>query len=169
MSFQSALLETLHYEGGIANHPKDRGGLTNYGITQKTYDAHRDEMKAPRRSVELIEDHEIQDIYRNHYWNACNCDALPEALASAVFDMAVNSGTWNAKLTLQRALRVKEDGVIGPATIDAAKKTPDAVLAFLKRRAKFIGEVLITRPDQAVFAAGWINRLLDQAWKGGNK
>jgi lysozyme family protein len=39
VSFDDALLETLHYEGGIANHPKDRGGLTNYGVTQKTYDA----------------------------------------------------------------------------------------------------------------------------------
>jgi hypothetical protein len=127
-------------------------------------------MKMPRRTVELIEDHELRRIYRENYWDACGCDNLPPALAAAVFDMAVNSGPWNAKLTLQRALMVKADGVIGPATILAAKSLPDAVLRFLKRRGQFIQEVLTTRPDQwkgvvFVLRAG-STACIDQAWKG---
>ena len=36
MSFESAISEVLLTEGGYVDHPDDRGGPTNYGITQKT-------------------------------------------------------------------------------------------------------------------------------------
>ena len=38
-NFQQALRLVLADEGGVSNHPADRGGLTNKGITQATYDA----------------------------------------------------------------------------------------------------------------------------------
>lgn len=136
-----------------------------YGVTQKTYDAWRKTTGQPLRPVDDMTDLELKAIYFSDYWTPCNCDALPENLARAVFDMAVNSGPWNAKLALQRSLRVRADGVIGPATIAAAKATPDAVLQFLKRRGAFIQEILIARPTQVAFLEGWLNRLLEQAWR----
>jgi lysozyme family protein len=78
----------------------------------------------------------------------------------------VNSGVWNAKLALQRACSVKADGVIGPETVQAANANPDQVfLAFLKLRAGLIAEIVQGKPSQSVFLHGWINRLIDQAWR----
>ena len=38
MRFDSCLPLILVFEGGYTNDPTDRGGATNKGITQKTYD-----------------------------------------------------------------------------------------------------------------------------------
>ena len=37
--FDECLPLVLVHEGGYVNHPKDPGGATNKGITQRTYDA----------------------------------------------------------------------------------------------------------------------------------
>lgn len=164
MTYDDALKTTLGFEGGLEDDARDHGGRTNYGITQTEYDNWRARHAQAKRPVDLIEDQEIHDLYLEDYWTPCGCDILPPALAFAVFDMAVNSGTWNAKLTLQRALGVKTDGVIGPLTAAAASADPDIVLKYLKYRAGFITELITVRPGQSAFLHGWINRLLDQAW-----
>lgn len=161
-AFLRALEFTLDpgIEGGYSNHPQDRGGPTNRGVTQATYDNWRARHGKPRRSVEMIEDAEVSDLYFEDYWTPCACESLPEPLSHAVFDMAVNSGTWNAKLTLQRALGVRADGVIGPITLREAKTAQNATLRFLIRRGAFIQEIIATRPSQVAFLEGWIKRLL---------
>ena len=164
-AFLRALEFTLSVEGGFSNHPQDRGGRTQNGVTQRLYDVWRTTTGQPKRSVDLIEEDEKQRLAYDEFWTPCNCEALPEPLSHCVFDMAFNSGAWNAKLTLQRALRVRADGVIGPVTVQTAKKTPDAALEFLKRRGAYIQEVILTRPDQVVFLEGWVTRLLLQAWR----
>lgn len=162
-SFEAALARTLEHEGGYAHHPQDRGGATNRGITQRTYDNWRVTTGQPKQPVELIEDDEVRAIYHADYWKPVNGDSLPPKLAAAVFDWAVNSGVWNAKVGLQRALRVRTDGVIGPVTLAHAQATPDAVLRLLEERAEFIAEIVQEKPSQAVFLNGWIRRLLRQA------
>ncbi|MBZ9653563.1 glycosyl hydrolase 108 family protein [Phyllobacterium lublinensis] len=36
--FSSALANVLVHEGGYSNHPKDPGGATMWGVTQRVYD-----------------------------------------------------------------------------------------------------------------------------------
>lgn len=164
-AFDRALAYTLgpDVEGGVSNNPIDRGGYTNNGFTQRTYDTYRLTTGKSKRSVDLIDPEEKQAIARDLFWASCDCDSLPENLAIVVFDMAFNSGPWPAKQTLQRALRVPADGVIGPTTIAAAKATPDAVLRFLEARGRFIQQVISTSPVQVAFLGGWFTRLLQQA------
>jgi lysozyme family protein len=164
-NFAAALDRTLSYEGVLSNNPLDPGGRTYRGVTQRAYDAWRKSKGLGSRMVDLITDREITDFYFEEYWQPAGCEQLPAELAMAVFDMAVNSGTWNAKLTLQEALRVKCDGVIGPATVNAAKAEPDAALLFLKKRATFVADIVARKPAQSAFLAGWMNRLIDQAWR----
>lgn len=166
MSFDAALAATLVFEGGYVNNPLDPGGATNRGITQRTYDAWRNAHSLAMQPVTGMTDDEERAIYLENYWMPCRCDDLPDALAAAVFDMAVNSGVWNAKLALQRAVSVQADGVIGPETLAAVAATPDVLLRLLKQRAGLIAEIVIERPTQSAFLHGWINRLLEQAWKG---
>lgn len=163
-AFLRALEKTLGFEGGYANVPGDRGGATNYGVTQKTYDAWRRTTGQTLQQVELIGDNEVRAIYQDNYWNPCHCDDLPEPLAHVVFDMAVNSGVFNAVLTLQRALGVRVDGLIGAVTLESAAQTDPkaAAMRFLKKRGGFIQDVIEAHPEQVKFLEGWIARLLDQ-------
>lgn len=163
--FERALAVTLGFEGGISDNPLDAGGFTNHGVTQKTYDTWRTTTGQGKRPVSDITDYEIRAIYLSDYWMPCNCDSLPDNLALAVFDMAVNSGVWNAKLALQRAVHVQTDGVIGANTVAAANAAmPGIILDFLKQRGHLIAEILMEKPSQSAFAPGWISRLIEQTW-----
>jgi lysozyme family protein len=95
-NFPAALKAVLVHEGGYVNHPKDPGGATNKGVTQKTYDNSRRKWGYPTRSVRFITDAEIGVIYRIQYWDAVKGDELPSGVDYAVFDFAVNSGPARA-------------------------------------------------------------------------
>lgn len=152
-------------EGGFSDIREDRGGRTMNGFTQRLYDGWRFTHGLPKRDVRLIEEEEKEQIAHDEFWVPAQCEPLPEPLCIAVFDMAFNSGPWNAKLTLQRALRVKQDGVIGEKTVRAAQD-PEAMLRFLMKRAAFIQDIVLNDRSQVIFLEGWINRLLLlQAWR----
>lgn len=163
MSFENALAKTLGFEGGVSDHPLDRGGLTKWGVTQRAYDLYRNRHSQRVRPVTEMDDAEMRELYREDYWQPIQGDALPERLAEMVFDMAVNSGVSAAKRTLQRAVGAHVDGVIGPQTIAAAQLCSPIV--FLKARAAHFRDVVRNDPGQVEFLHGWINRLLDQAWR----
>jgi lysozyme family protein len=166
VSFETALAKTLGFEGGVSDHAADRGGLTKAGVTQATYETWRAKTGQVPRPVLEMTDAELRAIYLDGYWFPAGCDKLPDHLAEVVFDMAVNSGPKRAVKTLQRSLGVEGDGVIGAITLAAARATgPDAVLAFLKARAALYRDIVKADPSQVAFLAGWISRLLDQAWR----
>lgn len=138
----ACLYVIARHEGGYVNHPKDPGGATNKGITQRVYDGFRTMKGLNQRPVKQISDAEVESIYRNQYWDAVRGDNLPDGIDLAVFDYAVNSGVSRAAKALQSALGVKADGHIGMvtlATVQAAnapqiiKAVCDGRLAFLKR------------------------------------
>lgn len=161
-AFQAALARTLGYEGHLSNHPGDRGGLTKWGITERTYRNWRITTGQTTRSVVEMTEIEMKLIYHDDYWKPCRCDLLPERLAGCVFDMAVHSGPGAAKQALQRACGVKPDSVIGPVTLEAAARL--SPLQFLRERTAHVVRIVQERPDQAVFLKGWMFRILDQAW-----
>jgi len=109
-NYQTALAAVLKHEGGYANHPRDPGGATMKGVTQRVYDAFRRNKSLPTRLVRDIADDELQAIYRRQYWDATSCDDLPSGVDYAVFDFAVNSGVSRAATYLQTVLGVGVDG-----------------------------------------------------------
>ena len=66
---------------------------------------------------------------------------------------------------MQRALGVGDDGVIGPVTIGAlqeevaAGQLPELARNFLAIRLSFYAQIVDNDPSQAVFLAGWENRI----------
>lgn len=122
-SFKAALARVLVHEGGYVNHPRDPGGATNQGITQRTYEAYRRGKKQRTRNVRSLTVPERDDIYRHQYWDAVEGDKLPEGVDYVLFDGAVNSGSKQSIKWLQRALgsayRGPIDGVIGLGTLAA--------------------------------------------------
>jgi lysozyme family protein len=65
---------------------------------------------------------------------------------------------------LQDALEVQVDGKIGPITkkaIEDAHTNRTVRGKFLAARLRFLGRLITDDPKQAVFAAGWLNRVAE--------
>jgi len=128
-NFNECLELVLKHEGGFVNHPKDPGGATNRGVTQKVYDAYRKTRARPIQSVKFISEDETKAIYKFQYWDRVQGDFLPRGLDYAVFDFAVNSGVGRASKYLQACVGTKQDGVIGAMTIAAIGKPANVINA----------------------------------------
>lgn len=157
-SYPLSIKLVLKHEGGYVNHPSDPGGATNKGITQATYNSWRKAHGQSVRSVKLIEQSEVEAIYKKNYWDKVRGDDLPVGIDYAVFDFAVNSGPARAAKFIQRLAGVPADGIIGPATVAAAtSKQFGLVDKLCNERMRF----LQTLPTWRVFGKGWSNRVTE--------
>ena len=153
--WQTAIDFVLSYEGGLADNPSDPGGLTNWGISSRSY---------PSLNIRNLSRESASEIYRRDFWENVHGDELPGPMAVAVFDSAVNQGAGTAKRMLQIALNVEADGIIGPRTIKAAHDGGlDAVVRFLAERAVRYHETMRDVPGLNVFAHNWYFRLFSLA------
>ncbi|MGN6155644.1 MAG: glycoside hydrolase family 108 protein [Sphingomicrobium sp.] len=166
-------------EGGYVNHAADRGGPTNFGITEAVARAH-----GYSGAMRNLPRSEAAAIYKRLYWLRPRFDQVAkrsEAVAAELFDSGVNMGPAVAATFLQRALSALNrdrrdyadlvpDGRIGPATLTALD-------TFLELRGKQRGETVLLkaldalqgeryirlaerRPANEAFLYGWLaNRI----------
>lgn len=162
---EECLTYILKQEGGYSNHPFDRGGATNKGITQRTYNAYLMSCQLPLRSVEEIDSYEVSEIYKKYFWDLCQCSELPIPLDLIVLDSAVQHGPARANKWLQNCVGVPSDGIVGDKTIYAVKdkvlnKRLDAVIdCYINARIAFYAQIIKNDPTQAMFSKGWKNRI----------
>lgn len=154
-NYAKSLAQVLKYEGGYVDHPKDPGGPTNKGITQAVYDSWQKSQNLPTQSVRNISDATVAAIYKQQYWDRINGDNLPSGVDFAVFDYAVNSGVSRAAKTLQGVVGVTQDGIIGPATIQATEAY--VAMAVTNKRLAFMQSLSIW----PTFGKGWAARIAD--------
>lgn len=160
-------------EGGYSDHSNDRGGATNWGITQAVArgNGYMGDMRAMPQSF-------ARDVYLRRYWlepGFGRVAMLSPPIAEELADTGVNMGPMTAARFLQRALNVMNlehtvfpdivvDGEIGPTTLNALG-------AYLKYREKDGERVLMTalnclqgaryieiveaRPASETFVFGW--------------
>ena len=131
MDFDIAFTRLMEHEGGIVNDPNDPGGLTKYGISQRSY---------PHLDIAALTLEDCKAIYKRDFWTRINADRLPDGVAFQSFDFAVNSGIETAVRYLQRALGVADDGHWGPvsqATADGTSET-DMILCLNAERLMFM-------------------------------
>jgi lysozyme family protein len=163
--FPKILTETLHHEGGWADHPKDPGGATMKGVTLQTYS---DFLGRPATKDELrkIPDDHLLAIYRKGYWDKVKGDelaAISPGLAACVFDFAVNSGPGRAAKALQGLCGAVTDGAIGANTLKQVKAWVEmlgpqkAVDAYQAYRQHYL-ESLDTF---STFGKGWTRRITE--------
>ncbi len=148
MNFDAAVEIILKHEGGYVNNPKDPGGETSYGISQRAY---------PDLNIEALTRMDAIRIYKRDYWDACHCGELPENIRLLVFDCAVNQGVGFAIQALQKILGLGQDGIVGPKTI--------MVLNTLNRDIRT--DYAVARMERYVdnnrfehFGKGWLKRLM---------
>lgn len=150
-------------EGGFVDHEADKGGPTKYGITQGTLASWRGRQTSAA-DVQNLTQKEARDIYREEYIVRPGFLSIEsEAVRALTVDCAVNHGVKNAVTLLQKAARVFPDGIFGPNTKAAVNRMTAAPLyrRLCAERAKFYGAIVTKNPSQAVFAAGWMNRLAE--------
>ncbi len=153
--FDRAMKFTLRWEGGLVDHASDPGGLTNFGIAQRPH---------PDVDIRNLTEELAKDIYREKYWNKIHGDDLPPAIALAVMDYAVNSGTSRATMTLQRVVGAGVDGAIGPKTlrkvVEAIDKNGENAVAqaIVMERVRFLCRLVKNKSEMVVFLHGWMKR-----------
>lgn len=160
MNFDQAFEITVGHEGGFTLDKNDAGNWTGgkvgsgalkgtkYGIAANSY---------PNLDIKNLTLDQAKSIYKRDYWDKAKCDLLPDVLRFHVFDVSVNSGVSRGIKTLQQALGVTADGIIGNQTISAAKsKNPsDLILSFYSIRISFYTSL----NSFSDFGKGWMNRV----------
>lgn len=171
MTGVDALIDRLiKREGGYVNNADDAGGATKYGITQTTLSTWRRAVGEPWMDVADLTEDEAARIYKARYLVAPGYGGISDPeMQEFLFDFAVNSGPRAATSALQTALKAMGsdpgliDGDLGPRT-RAAIDAVSARMAELYYRTKCERYELLLRyvgadHRQAIFAAGWANRL----------
>ena len=154
-NFRDCLELVLKHEGGYVDHPKDPGGRTNLGVTQRVWEewiGHPATEKDMRELTPAI----VAPMYEMRYWRTSYCEKLPRGLDLLVFSMAVNAGAGRSVKLLQDAIGVVADGVIGPNTMAKINEANVETLIdkFSEARTAFYKGLKLF----PVFGRGWLAR-----------
>lgn len=174
MNFEKTIDNILAREQGFIDHPDDKGGPTNYGITQAT--ARASGFTGP---MQELPEAMARAIYRERYITRPAFDAVAQIsapIAAELIDTGVNMGPAVASEFLQRWLNgfnqqgsryadLFVDGRIGAVTLNS-------LAAFLKWRGAEGERVMVcalnctqgaryldiaeSSPRQESFLYGWI-------------
>lgn len=156
--------EIDRFEGGYVDHPRDPGGATNRGVTQRTLDRYCDLRGVPRYDVRDLDDDHRHAIYRDMYWDVAHGDEWPAGLDLVVMDAAVNSGPRRGVRWAQEAMEARPfDGRWGPVTSaavgrlfeDGAGEIAAVIREAVSRRRQFLRGL----PHWDTFKRGWTRRV----------
>lgn len=156
--FEKAFRYVLEYEGSkYVNDPTDRGGETKFGISRRSYRF---------LDIKKLTEKDAKKIYYCDFWIKGPFEKIEdEKLAIKLFDFTINMGAKQAGKLLQRALRsvgkeVREDGIIGPNSLDAINSSdPEHLLIALRSEAAGFYRLLVAEDSkQGRFLYGWLNR-----------
>lgn len=157
--FDKAFERTVGHEGGYTADSRDRGNWTSgvigkgelrgtkFGISAMSY---------PNVDIKNLTVNEAKAIYKRDFWDALNLGSAPQVMQFQLFDAAINHGWRRVVPMLQRAVGVKDDGIIGPKTIAAAKAMDpnDLVMKFLAERIEYFTKL----STFTTYARGWMVR-----------
>jgi lysozyme family protein len=179
MALLNLALPTIFlHEGGYVNNPNDPGGATNYGISLRflisTGDLDSDGL--PDGDIDSDGDIDAEDIkkllpkdaaklYDHYWWSKHNYGEIADqAIATKVFDLAINMGAKAAHKCLQKAINqlnptlLEVDGIFGKQTLAATNMSdPVKLLSAIKDQAANYYRS-IKYSGAATFLKGWLNR-----------
>ena len=165
-NFMRAVERISPIEGGYVNHPSDKGGETNFGITISVArkNGYRGNMKDLPREVAI-------GIYKKEYWDKLSLDKVSnQVVAEIIFDLAVNTGTTSAGEKAQEMINfmskknIEVDGDIGETTlrrlneIDTRVEQEEAVLLLSFIQGEYYLDCMRKREENEDFSLGWLRR-----------
>ena len=157
-NFENCLALMLAHERGYVDHPKDPGGRTNLGVTQRVWEewvGHEVDEKQMRALTPEV----VAPLYKRKYWDAVRADDLMDGVDYCVFDVAVNSGPGRAIKFLQNCVGSTPDGGFGPVTLAAVKKAEEdpgrLIELYCAKRLEFLQSLKTFE----TFGKGWSRRV----------
>ena len=165
-TFEEIIEVVLAHEGGFVDDPDDKGGATNWGVTQAVWeDFLEDEFTS--EDVKGFTREQAIELYEEEFWIPSQAEKLPAEVREVYFDMCVNHGQRNAVKILQTCVNSKGgnlevDGGIGPNTIGACSDLKlwevQVERSGFYWNLVFKGSFYGKRNNQAKFIRGWIRR-----------
>lgn len=175
----------ISVEAGYVNHPSDKGGETNLGITKAVAEANKKMLQTKFKwdgSMKTLTYDMAFAIYEEQYWKTLRLDDIVNInplLADKLFDIAVNCGVSRAGIWLKTILNIlnrqQKDypdidattGYVGDTTIKTIKSLISkrgmnpAIKALLtglvsKQGAHYI-DICVANPKNEDFAFGWVS------------
>ena len=173
--FARAYARVRVYEGGNVDDPRDPGGRTSRGVTQRVYTAWLRRQGLLSADVWTATDAQVAAIYRALYWDKAACDELPAGVDFVVFDGAINSGVGQSVRWLQRSLvgyPGAVDGAIGDVTLHAVGQDEDNDALVARYCAGRLG-TLRGLKTWRTYGKGWSARIanaqkIGQGWASGS-
>ena len=161
----------LKWEGGYVNDPDDRGGPTGKGITLATWNAHGYDKNGDgvidEEDVKMINPEDVRFILKEHYWDRWKADQIQnQSIANLLVGWVWGSGKYGITIP-QGVVGVKQDGIVGPKTLNALNQYPDQEELFYKlwhAKRAYLNMICLDRPQNKKFLKGWLNRLKDYRW-----
>jgi lysozyme family protein len=160
--FKKALTKTLGLEGGFSNHENDKGGPTNFGITESKAREH-----GFKGSMEDLTLNQASEIYYKDYWKK-EFEDFGSLVSSFLFDCCVNHGYGGMSSILQRSINmltknnVKVDSYAGKQTYSSALKLNQEKLYVMLNscRVQYFLNICEKNESQESFIFGWLkNRI----------
>lgn len=176
IQFEDIMEDLFEREGKYVDHPSDRGGPTNLGITIHTM---------RRLSMDLdgdgdVDEHDVaaltredaKEVYYKEFWIKPRCHEMPDNLKHIYFDMCVNFGPGGAAKVMQETANARYavpirkgtkapltvDGAMGPMTLSRMKVVePERVRAYRVLR---FARIVEGNPSQNAFWYGWFRRAI---------
>ena len=165
--FNSVIGNSFDFEGGYSNNKYDRGGETNYGITNIFMEQYKKAL--PDGKVKPIKEITKEDAYNmyNAMWNQHNLGYIKDkGIATLLNDYMINSNEWKVAKRVQDILNqkghsIKVDGLFGTKTLEAINNTDKEWLIekILIDRYNNYRKQVKDEQSQIHNYKGWINRL----------
>lgn len=167
-TFEEAVHKLLGIEQGTVDHPADRGGLTNWGISARRY---------PDEDIATLSQSRAIELYRRDFWNPLY-EKLDQPLANKILDLTVNLPHGDARpyyqtdmlgiRLVQQAIAaagnkvIDLDGRFGPQTLQALRlgNGPKILRAIRQQQSDYYIDLVREKPSQLVFLKGWMRRVL---------
>lgn len=165
----------LKHEGGLVDHKKDPGGITNMGVSLRFLkgagididgdgDCDEDDIRCLTRE-------QAKEIYKKEFWDKNRYEAINEIeIAKKVFDISVNAGARRAHRIVQSAAncflqdKLAVDGILGGMSFGAINKicstgkAKELYREIQHQQKKFYSNLIAAKPELRVFQKGWMNR-----------
>ena len=156
------------FEGGYVNHPNDKGGCTNMGVTISIFRQYYGRNKTCEDLRKLTEE-QWQYIFKKGFWDRIQGDKIEcQSVANMIADYVWASGVYGIKY-VQKLLGVSADGIIGAKTLLAINSYPSSKELFERirqRRLDHFDAIVKNNPSQKVFLKGWKRRVNSMDWVG---
>ena len=175
-NFDRAINVIRKHEGGYVNHEKDPGGATHYGISLRflkglgflgNADINNDGC-IDVADIQALTEEQANEFYKREFWDRYHYDKIDNnAVATKVFDIAVNAGPATAARVVQKSINVlqgdaclKVDGVLGEKSFHYMNECEpfDLLQEIVKHQKAYYQSLCENNHTLKVFLKGWLTR-----------